>query len=188
MTTKKPAPGQAAGGPTIIKARAETAEQYFARVEGRRGTRVLLDNALAAAWQALQGDLTPIARACVEADRAVVRQARDDDPLGVIPPSPETLAACVRLENMGVAVRIAAETAARVKAAQTAEATAEKAKKTSKQVEKVKTLLAKLKLSLDKPVRQRTIGILAKAMKKSPRQIERYLSDPSFDASSKRQE
>ena len=54
-------------------------------------------------------------------------------------------------------------------------ASQKKAESMSRQVEMVRALLVDMGLSLDKPVRQRTIDKLAKKMKKSTRQIERYV-------------
>ena len=67
----------------------------------------------------MHSHLTPLARALVEADRGLVHRALNDDPLGIKQPSSEVLGACLRLERMGAAVRVAAETTVHVVAGTT---------------------------------------------------------------------
>ena len=84
----------------------ETAAQFFARLESRRGTRVIYDEALAWACDALNNKrLTPITTALVESYRGVVMAALRDDPLGIKPPTPEAIDACARLTALGAAAR-----------------------------------------------------------------------------------
>jgi len=47
---------------TVTKGRAVTGREFYDRTEARRGTRLPLDSALAAAQSALEGNLTPGAR------------------------------------------------------------------------------------------------------------------------------
>ena len=68
-----------------------------------------LDNALAAARDALEGKLTFIARAYVEEAQAIVRSALADDPLGIKPLTPHVMEACQLLERFGAAARMQAE-------------------------------------------------------------------------------
>jgi hypothetical protein len=87
-------------------ARMETAEQFFARLKGRHGTRVIYDKALALARDALDSKrLSPLAAALVERHRAVVMAALHDDPVGIKPPTLEVIDACVDLANLGAAAR-----------------------------------------------------------------------------------
>jgi hypothetical protein len=89
----------------VHKGRAETGAQFFARRIAERGNRYVLDEALASARDALESaKLTSTARACIEADRAIVREAQRDGAL-----SPEAHVACMRLVKFGVVVRFQSE-------------------------------------------------------------------------------
>jgi len=96
------------GGPIVRMGRMETAEQFFARLEGRRGTRVIYDEALAWARDALDSKLlTPTAAVLVESHRALVMAALRDDPHGTKPPTREVIDACMRLAKVGAVARFA---------------------------------------------------------------------------------
>jgi hypothetical protein len=98
----------AQSSPIVVRmGRMETAEQFFARLEGQRGRRVVIDKALAWARDAVEsGLLSPFHQASVETDRAVVLAALAADPRGVIEPSPEIRAACTRLRDLGRQARL----------------------------------------------------------------------------------
>ena len=145
----------------VVKKAAETAAQFLDRVEKLRGTRVTLDNALAASLDLLEapaGALTPYARALVETDRAIVRQARDDDPLGIKPPSTEVLEACLRLERMSMAVRVQTGANSRaleeIRTLQTEAATAKRIElhgpAVEARLERIRAFCGKRKLPYDK--------------------------------------
>jgi hypothetical protein len=103
MTSQSGKRGEA--GPLILKGRTQTAEEFFARTEGRRGTRAPLDEALAAGRDALEAKLTPDARANVEGAMAIVRAALADDPLGIKLPETRVSKAMARLERFGTEAR-----------------------------------------------------------------------------------
>ena len=82
-------------GPFVVtKGQMLTAEQFFALQEARRGTRLPLDDALSWALWVNRDRLGPMAGALFDAYRAIVVKARDNDPLGIIPASPEVEEAC----------------------------------------------------------------------------------------------
>ena len=142
-------------GPIFVSAgRMETAEQHFARTEAARGMRIALDEALAAARDALDADLSFIARAAVVTDMALVRAALSD----IRTPTDEALAACRRLERMGMAARVEAETRELVldeaRSRQTAAATIERARIQTAEVEarrdRIRAIYTRMGWPLDK--------------------------------------
>jgi hypothetical protein len=71
--------------------RAKTAAEFYGDLEARRGIGLLYDAALAALTDARRAKLTAHASAKTEQARALVRQARDSDPLGLNIPSPDVI-------------------------------------------------------------------------------------------------
>jgi hypothetical protein len=92
-------------GPVVTKGLMLTAEQFFAHQEARRGTRNALDEALSLALWALDSNLAPMVRARFDANLALVVKARDADPLGILPASPEVEEACRWLSEIGKTAR-----------------------------------------------------------------------------------
>jgi hypothetical protein len=99
---KKPA---AAGPNPTLSGFMKSADEVYAKVSARRGTRAPLDSALAAACDAVKGKLTFIARAYVDEALVIVLNALSDDPLGFRPLAPRVMEACQLLERFGAAVR-----------------------------------------------------------------------------------
>jgi hypothetical protein len=66
---------------------------------------LLYDEALASLFDARRGRLTPHASIETEAARALVREARANDPLGVKVPSADVLQACIWLIRLGASAR-----------------------------------------------------------------------------------
>jgi hypothetical protein len=93
-------------GPILVRPGSRlTGTEFYAKALERRGTRAPLDNALAAARDALEGKLKFIARAYVEEAQAIVRSALADDPLGVKPLTPRVMEACRLLEHFSAVAR-----------------------------------------------------------------------------------
>lgn len=114
------------GSVVITKGPMLTAEQFFARQEKRRGTRKALDEALSWARWALNSDLAPMVRATFDAYRALVLKALADDPLGIIPASPEVEEACRWLSEIGNTARSQTETMRHAEAETSARVEAER--------------------------------------------------------------
>jgi hypothetical protein len=89
-------------GPFVVtKGQMLTGPQFYARQEERRGTRLLLDDALSWALWVNRDRLVPMAGALFDAYRALVVKALDNDPLGILPASPEVEEACRWLNEIG---------------------------------------------------------------------------------------
>ena len=93
------------GPVTITKGQMQKGDEFYARQEERRGTRKALDEALSLALWVDVDRLAPMARTIFDAKRALVLKALADDPLGIIPASPEVEEACRWLSNTGVTAR-----------------------------------------------------------------------------------
>ena len=143
----------------VTKGEMVTGGEFYDRLEKKRGTRAPLDEALSMAlWASPDDRLMPMARASFEADRALVRKARDDNPLGTNPPSLEVLAACGRLRDIGMAARsqietttyVEAETAVRVRSEIGATAAKSRTTITARAVKRMEAVCAGFGWSPDK--------------------------------------
>jgi len=93
----------------VLPGNNQTAAEFYAEALERRGTRAPLDNALAAARDALEARLTFIARAHIEEAQAIVRSALADNPDGTTSLTPHVVEACQLLAGFGAAARMQEE-------------------------------------------------------------------------------
>jgi integrase len=99
MTKKRRPPGSG-----LVVTKVQPVHDIYTGMLARRGYLAILDEALSDAWSALHGrnsKLGAMARAVIEADKALVIAARDARPLGIHAPTQEVLFACLRLARFG---------------------------------------------------------------------------------------
>ena len=101
---------QKKAGPIQVRSGSRlTGAEFYARVLEERGTLALIDNAIAAAFDALESKPTPIERAYVEKALLTIAGVFAGNPNGTEPPAPRIIEACQLLERFGANLRARAE-------------------------------------------------------------------------------